>query len=100
MERDRRSSGPRRGPGSSAVIALPLLARELLGHRLGRKLRDPSILPPDPRECSSLRLEPAHARALTPRNKRSGSGGTFEGSFEGPTTLFSRNYGVHRGTYR
>ena len=34
------------------MIALPLLARELLGHRLGRKLRGPGTLSPDPRECS------------------------------------------------
>ena len=38
-----------RGPRSSAVIALLLLARELLGHRLGRKLRGPGTLSPDPR---------------------------------------------------
>ena len=52
------ASTPARGqarnkPRSSAVIALLLLARELLGHRLGRKLRGPGTLSPDPRECSS-----------------------------------------------
>ena len=54
------ASAPARGqarnkPRSSAVIALlhVLLARELLGHRLGRKLRGPGTLSPDPRECSS-----------------------------------------------
>ena len=35
------------------MIALLLLARELLGHRLGRKLRGPGTLSPDPRERSS-----------------------------------------------
>ena len=37
----------RRSPARDAVIALPLLARELLGHRLGRKLRGPGTLSPD-----------------------------------------------------
>jgi hypothetical protein len=35
------------------MIALLLLARELLGHRLGRELRGTGTLSPDPRECSS-----------------------------------------------
>ena len=70
------ASAPARGqarnkPRSSAVIALLLLARELLGHRLGRKLRGPGTLSPDPRECSSVhrRLEPAHARARVLRGE-------------------------------
>ena len=66
--RTAKSSGPRRGLGSSAVIALLLLARELLGHRLDRKLAGPGTLSLNRRECRlvQIRLEPAQARECIP----------------------------------
>ena len=58
---------PYRHPFVHPVIALLLLARELLGHRLDRELRGPGTLSLNRRKCRlvQIRNEPAHARACT-----------------------------------
>ena len=54
------------------VIALLLLARELLGHRLDRELAGPGTLSLNRRKCRlvQIRNEPAHARACGARLPR------------------------------
>jgi hypothetical protein len=59
---------------SSAVIALLLLASELLGHRLGRELRGTGTLSLNRCKCRlvQIRLEPAHAPGRGPPRRTTG----------------------------